>query len=161
MLRISVAPSGSTAIVKMAGEIESEDSAPTFTFMNDVILGRYDRVFVDLSECTDMDSTFMGMLLLIRERYVRDKGKFCLVNVGEQNMEALKLLGISKVIPTRRLALKEEPEFAGIDLSAFRSKENRIKIIEMTHRALAAANHRNAERFGSFLRLLEAEMADS
>ncbi len=68
--------------------------------------------------------------------------------------------GISEIVPTRRLALKEKPEFAGIDLSAFRSKENRIKIIQMAHRALAAANRQNAERFGSFLRLLESEMSE-
>ncbi len=160
MLQISVAPSGSTAIVRMAGEIEPEDSASAFSFMTEVILGKYDSVLVDLSQCKDMDSTFMGMLLLVREKYVRDKAGFCLINVGEQNLEALKLLGIPEIIPIKKLSLKERPEFARIDLAAFRRKKDRIRIIEMTHRALVAANRQNAERFGSFLRLLEAEMRE-
>ncbi len=159
-MQISVAPSGSTAIVRMAGGIESEDSASTFTFMTEVIVGKYDRVLIDLSQCRDMDSTFMGMLLLVWEKYVRDKAHFCLINVGEQNLEALKLLGIPEIISIRKLALKEKPEFAHVDLDSFRRKENRIRIIEMTHRALVAANRQNAERFGSFLRLLEAEMTE-
>lgn len=159
-MQISVAPSGSTAIVRMAGEIEPEDSASTFTFMTEVIVGKYDRVLIDLSQCRDMDSTFMGMLLLVWEKYVRDKAHFCLINVGEQNLEALKLLGIPEIISIRKLALKEKPEFAKIDLAAFRRKEDRIRIIEMAHRTLVAANRQNAERFGSFLRLLEAEMTE-
>jgi len=159
-LQISVAPSGSTAVVKMSGGIEPEDSAAAFTFMTEIILGKYDRVFVDLNQCKDMDSTFMGMLLLVGERYIRDKDHFCLVNVGEQNLEALKLLGIPEIVPIKKLALKEEPEFAQIDLATFRKKEDRIKIIEIAHRTLAAANRQNAERFGSFLRLLEAEMTE-
>lgn len=160
MLRISVAPSDSTAIVRMTGEIESEDSASAFTFMTEIIFGEYDRVLIDLNQCRDMDSTFMGMLLLMQEKYVRDEAHFCLVNVGKQNLEALELLGIAEIIPIRRLALEENLEFARIDLAAFRKKEDRIKIIKMAHRALAAANQQNAERFGSFLRLLDAEMTD-
>lgn len=161
MLRINVAPSGSTAIVKMAGKIESGDGPSAFAFMIEVILDNYNRVLVDLSECEDMDSTFMGMLLLIREKYVRDNADFYLINVGKQNLEALNLLGIPKIVPIKRLALEETLEWAQIDLAAFQKEENRIGIIEMAHRALTAANRQNAERFGSFLRLLEAEMSES
>ena len=161
MLLINVAPSGSAAIVKMAGKIESEDGPSSFAFMTEVIINNYDRVLIDLSECEEMDSTFMGMLLLVREKYIRDKADFYLINVSDQNMEALNLLGIPKVVPIKKLTLKEDLEWARIDLDSFRREGDRIAIIEMAHKALAAANAQNAEKFGSFLRLLEAEMSES
>jgi anti-sigma B factor antagonist len=161
VLRINVAPSGSSAIVKMAGKIESEDGPSAFTFMTEVILDDYNRVLLDLSECENMDSTFMGMLLLVQEKYVRDDADFCLINVSKQSMEALKLLGIPKMVPIKKLALEESPEWAEIDLTAFRREEDRMEIVKMAHQALAAANQQNAKRFGSFLRLLKAEMSES
>ncbi len=157
MLKISVAPSGSTAIIKMAGKVESRDNVSTFTVMNELILGEYDRILIDLSECSDMDSTFMGLLLLSYEKHVKGKGKFSLLNVGDDNMELLELLGITKIIPIKKMPLEKGLEFARIDLDVLQNKEDRVKIIEMAHRTLAAANEQNAERFKSFLRLLETE----
>ncbi len=156
-MQISIAPSGLTAIVKMKGKVESRDNVSAFTVMNELVLGEYDSILVDLSECGDMDSTFMGLLLLSYEKHTKEKGVFCLLNVGEKNMKLLDLLGIGKVIPVKKKHLEEGLEFAAIDLDVLQSKEDRVKIIEMAHRALAAANEQNAERFGSFLRLLDTE----
>ena len=158
MLQMSVAPSGATAIVKVSGNVEAGDSVSVFAVFNEVVVGEYTGAFVDLSACRDLDSTFIGMLLVMFEKYSRDEGDFCLINVGEQNRRALKMLGVSTMIPMRQLDLRERPEFVSIDMAAFScgSKE-KIEIMELAHRALVAADMENAEKFGSFLRLLDEE----
>ena len=160
MLRISVAPSGSTAIVKMSGSVEASDATTTFTFMKEIVLEKFNDVLVDLSECADMDSTLMGTLLVMHERHKRKKGKFCLINVGLDNKRALRLLGVPKVVPLRQMKLEKTPKFVPVDLRDFRGKpKDRIKVLQVAHQALVHADQENAKRFGSFLSLLEAELA--
>jgi anti-anti-sigma factor len=158
VLQISVAPSGATAIVRVSGNVEAGDSTSVFAMLNEVVVGEYDGAFLDLSRCRDLDSTFIGMLVFMCEKYSESRGDFCLVNVGDQNRKALKLLGVSTMIPIKEIRFREPPEFVSIDLAAFKQdSEEKIRIMELTHRALVAADKENAERFGSFLRLLESE----
>jgi anti-anti-sigma regulatory factor len=155
---MSVAPSGATAIVKVSGNVEAGDSVSLFAVFEEVVVGEYSGAFVDLSGCRDLDSTFIGMLLVMYEKYSGSKGDFCLVNVGTQNTRALQMLGVSTMIPMRDLRLSPPPEFVPIDLTAYTcdSKE-KIEIMELAHKALVAADRQNAQKFGSFLRLLDEE----
>jgi hypothetical protein len=106
-----------------------------------------------------MDSTFMGMLMHFYERVSKKGGSFLLINVGADNMRALKRLGISGIIPVRRIELKDPVQFVSMDLNAFhKTGDERIAMIKTAHEALVRANDENAKRFGPFLQLLEAEM---
>jgi anti-anti-sigma factor len=155
---MSVAPSGATAIVKVSGNVEAGDSVSLFAVFDEVVVGEYTGAFVDLSTCRDLDSTFIGMLLVMYEKYAKNKGDFCLVNVGSQNMRALQMLGVSAMIPTRDMELIPQPEFVPIDLTAFScGSKKKIEMMELAHKALVAADKENAEKFGSFLRLLDEE----
>ena len=118
----------------MAGKVESRDNVSTFTVMNELILGEDGRILVDLSECSDMDSTFMGLLLLSYEKHVKGKVKFSLLTVGDDNMELLELLRITKIIPIKKMPLEKGLEFARIDLDVLQNKEDRVKIIEMDYK---------------------------
>lgn len=158
MLQMSVAPSGATAIVKVSGSVEAGDSVSLFAVFDEVVVGEYTGAFVDLSTCRDLDSTFIGMLLVMFEKYAKNRGDFCLINVGDQNKRALQMLGVSTMIPMRQMELTRQPEFVPIDLTAFScGSTKKIEIIEIAHRALVAADRQNAEKFGSFLRLLDED----
>ncbi len=157
MLTASVAPAGTSAIIKISGSVEAKDSIAAYAFFREVIINDYEHVIVDLSDCRDMDSTFMGMLLVMHERFDQKHGSLCLTNPGRQNEDSLAQLGVTQIVPSKHLSLEGTPEAAQIDLTAFQNEEDRIEIMKIAHRALASANSRNAERFGSFLRLLDAE----
>jgi anti-anti-sigma factor len=161
VLQIKVAPSGATAIVRVSGRVEPGDSVSVYALLKEVLVGEYTGAIVDLNRCRNLDSTFIGMLVVLCDKCSRNDGEFCLANVGEQNRKALGLLGVSAMIPMKHLALDDTPEFVEIDLSAFsQGSKEKIRIMELAHRALVAADKENAERFGSFLRLLEAERSD-
>ncbi len=138
--------------------MEAGDSVSLFAVFDEVVVGEYTGAFVDLSTCRDLDSTFIGMLLVMFEKYAKNRGDFCLINVGDQNKRALQMLGVSTMIPMRQMELTRQPEFVPIDLTAFScGSTKKIEIIEIAHRALVAADRQNAEKFGSFLRLLDED----
>ena len=158
MLQISVAPSGATAIIRVSGHVEAGDSTSVFSLLNELVVDEYDGAFLDLGSCSDLDSTFIGMLVVLFEKYSRKNGEFYLINVGSRNLRSLQMLGVSTMIPMKELTFDNAPEYVSIELMDFRGDaEQKIEIMELTHRALVAADKQNEERFGSFLRLLESE----
>ena len=59
-----------------------------------------DKLIIDLSDCTFVDSTFMGVIVQAQRRLTKNQGELKLVLPAEQMKEFFKFAGITKVIET-------------------------------------------------------------
>ena len=61
-------------------------------------LSQADNVFIiDMDEATYMDSSALGMLLLLRDRIGGDKERVIITNVGDSVMEILKVANFDQL----------------------------------------------------------------
>ena len=58
----------------------------------------HNKIIVDLSDCTFIDSTFMGVIVQAQRRLIKNQGELKLVLPAEQMEEFFKFAGITRVI---------------------------------------------------------------
>lgn len=114
---------------------------------------------VDLKDCPGMDSTFMGTFIGLSATVKRRYGWFCLVNVSDENMRLLKMLGVLHMVSIHEGGLPAQPR-ESTTLYPTNDPYARQKQIHSAHRMLVDADPENVKRFGSFIKALEQEMAD-
>ncbi len=116
-------------------------------------------VCVDLSSCTGMDSTFMGLLAGSSARLRPHGGKLVVVNPTETGMKLLRLLGLSEVIPVLEGCELPSLQFVSLGGSATLSNRERMRLIQRAHQHLIALNDANKAKFAAFMTALEADLA--
>ena len=113
---------------------------------------------VDLSACTGMDSTFMGLLVGTAGALGATGGKVVVVNPTEAGLKLLAMLGITEVLPV--VSGCELPDLQFIDLDAqVTGTVARLDVIRKAHQSLSALNESNRAKFAAFLTALEADLA--
>jgi anti-sigma B factor antagonist len=121
---------------------------------------RGQRVIVDLSLCTGMDSTFMGTLTGISGRLSDSGGALHVIHAAGRNGELLRGLGLDEVFTVddaeERLPAVQAPECAALPKSDC-SRGERAQICLESHEALAAADQRNAVKFRDVIELMRGE----
>ncbi len=148
------APSGSFKIARSKDAIYvrvqglgNMNNSLTFKDFADRMQGEGYRAFViDLADCRGVDSTFMGILLGLRDGLV-------VVNASAHCRRQMESIGLHRVLKIQdeaaslpsALELKELPE-AEVDPVA------RLKLIMKAHQDLIAIDRKNEEKFGAFLR---------
>lgn len=112
---------------------------------------------VDLSACAGMDSTFMGTFIGLSTKVKNNFGWFCLVNVSDENLRLLKMLGVLHMVSIHE---GEFPAAEGESTLLYPTTDPyvRQKQIHSAHRLLLDADPENEKRFGPFIKALEQEM---
>lgn len=113
------------------------------------------RVLVDLSQCSGMDSTFVGTMLALREESAGKDCDLVFVNVSPQVRAALDQMGVSHVF---ELSDEKIPE-GNFSVLCDAAKAGRLdvdRLITITL-ALIKANPRLEEAFRPLLEQLQAE----
>ncbi len=160
-MHLRLAPAGRAALLKIAGSVESGDSVSLFSFLEANVFGRYKNLIIDLGECDNPDSTFMGTILVTYERQKEGNGAMCLINVKGSVRRSMELLGLLELLPTKDACVVPEVDFVDVDIPDTSGDiDEKVRVMRIAHKALAALNRRNEEQFGPFLRLLDMEMPD-
>ncbi len=133
-----------------------------FNFYNFILNMRdkdYRFIYIDLSECRGMDSTFMGMLVDIYRKYVQLNGNVWVSNPSEYALRQLTLLGISEVIEIRNYSKDNDLKFEdfSVDSTEFET-EDWLRFVKQSHENLVTIDSRNKDRFDKFLQTLQQEM---
>lgn len=134
--------------------------APTLhAFVESELKAGFSSFVIDLEQCTGMDSTFMGTFIGLSAEVKRNFGWFCLVNVSDDNMRLLQMLGVLHMVSVHE---GEFPPAAGEYTTLFPTNDPyvRQKQIHSAHRLLMDSHPENEKRFGPFIKALEAEMND-
>jgi len=124
--------------------------------------GRYCFV-IDMRECVNMDSTFMGILAGLAMRLKREGGRMAMINLSAASDEALMTLGLNKMITCYRDGAAPEGGeetcpgvMKGLDLSRGAPDSTRDVMIE-AHAELSGLSEGNAAKFKDVLILLRDE----
>ena len=123
--------------------------------------GHYNYI-IDLEECQQLDSTFMGTLVGIAQRCkTKKKGRLQVINVSESNKQLMENLGLDQVFPIQPIAagkkfplVDAEYSFVQITEAANASKESIEEIVRSAHEALVKDNQANAPKFQNLLEII-------
>ncbi len=119
--------------------------------------GKLLRLKVDLSSCTGMDSTFLGMLagaaLKMRKR---QGGETVLLNASGRNLELVQNLGLDRIVRLENLVESMDEAARSVGVGAASTGQ-----ILSAHKDLIEADPKNLEKFEDVIKYLSREAKDS
>lgn len=154
------------AVIRIEGRGSFKISPPMKQFIHQVIENNSaDRIVIDMSDCTGMDSTFMGVIAglacLIKSK--PDFG-FKLINLSDKNKKLLVTLGVDRVVNYSMASDKDADQqncaiCEGEELEAdFSNKLDAAKTTLEAHETLVDINPENYSKFKSVLEFLEDDV---
>ena len=128
------------------------------TFVESELRAGATSFIVDLASCRGMDSTFMGTFIGLSSEIKARLGWFCLANVSHDNLRLLKMLGVLHLVSIHEGGFPAPPGETAV-ISPTNDPYAKQNQIRQAHLLLMEADSANRERFGPFMRALEAEMS--
>ena len=147
------------AYVRALGLANMKNAPVLDAFLTSGADGHIQSVCVDLSACTGMDSTFMGLLVGSASRLRDAGGKLVIVNPTESNLRLLRTLGVADVVPVLEGCQLPTLEFVSLSGSSSLGTLQRMELVRRAHRNLMELNETNQAKFAAFLKALEADLA--
>jgi anti-anti-sigma regulatory factor len=156
-----------TAVIRVEGRGSFKVSPPMKQFIHQVIDARSaDRILIDMSDCSGMDSTFMGVLAGI-SCHIKSipTVTFKLINLSEKNQKLLITLGVDRVVDYSLSITGEEQELMTHPSDNiqtiepdFADKLEAAKTTLAAHETLADLNPENYAKFKSVLEFLQEDV---
>jgi anti-anti-sigma factor len=154
-----VARHGHVIYVRAVGLANMKNAPVLDAFLGAEVTEQVHTVCIDLSACTGMDSTFMGLLVGSQQRIRPNGGKLVIVNPAEGNLKLLQMLGVADVLPVLEGCELPVLEFVTLGGGANLSQVQRMELVKRAHQNLIALNDANKAKFAAFLQALEADLA--
>lgn len=148
--------------VRIEGKGSCHNSRELKAFVQDQVeTSGGQRVIVDLSSCTGMDSTFMGMLTCIAGKLEAAGGALHVIHAAGRNAELLRGLGLDEIftVDDNEEHLNESshaPQCTALPKEASTKAERKETSLEC-HEALVAADERNAPKFRDVIELMRGD----
>jgi hypothetical protein len=161
--RTEIAIVGKTVYLRPVGMATQQNSLGIPDFLGAMFRIGCRHVVFDLGCCTGMDSTFLGVVADAATSLPQTPGKTVLVlNAGERSLGLLRRIGLLPLVALHEgtACPPEALEFRQIDFVHFpRTEAERLTRIKDLLKKLAELNERNRRTFGSFIAMLEEELA--
>lgn len=149
-----VARSKDAVYIRVVGMGNMNNSATVKDFAERMGREGWKRFVIDLAECRGVDSTFMGILVSLRDGLV-------VVNAGAHCRKQLESVGLHRLLKIQEgqtpvpegLALCDLPD-ADVD------SITRLKLIMKAHQDLIAIDKANEAKFGAFLKDLAKNLGN-
>ena len=146
-------------ILRIYGKGDFINSQYVKDYIYNLLESENPEIIIDLSQCSTMDSTFMGTLAGISSKLMQKKlHKLILLNMNSHIEALLKNLGLLYILDSRN---KIEPpissEMKPIDMQEL-SKTNCIIHMIEAHEKLIEADSKNEVKFESVLNLLKKKL---
>jgi anti-anti-sigma factor len=156
-----------TAVIRVEGRGSFKVSPPMKQFIHQVINNRTaDTILIEMSRCTGMDSTFMGVIAGIA-CCVKSKPhlNFELVNVSERNKKLMSTLGVDRVVNYSMTTTPEQSDLLsqlGVDNQTLEAgpsdKLEAAKTTLEAHETLVDIHPENFQKFKSVLEYLQDDV---
>ncbi|MBL4847007.1 MAG: STAS domain-containing protein [Planctomycetes bacterium] len=156
-----IARSDNAIYVRVEGLGSMNNASALDAFAEREIEDGAEQFILDLSDCTGVDSTFMGTLLGLSNR-VRDLSETAgvvLINVDDHAYKQLSGVGVDAFVTLVQGKSKLPSKLRLTQLSTEPvSDRERLKLMVRAHKDLVAADSRNEAKFGAFLSAIVAEL---
>ena len=148
-------------LIKVEGNATMHNSLLFKGIVDEMLEKKVKEFIIDLSQCTGMDSTFIGVLggiASLSEKSKETSPKIIVINLTPYLRNLLDSLGISEI-----LTIKNNIEVPNIATKAIQAKspyqdtKKRMTLIKEAHEYLVSLNEKNKKLFQDFLDMLEAE----
>lgn len=156
-----------TALLRVQGRGSFKVSPPMKQFIHQVIhTVSADRILIEMSNCSGMDSTFMGVVAGIA-CYIKSKPEFSfkLINLSEKNKKLLVTLGVDRVVDYSLSASEEEQDILNRLIGSSQTLEtdtsNKLDTAKSTleaHETLVDIKPDNLGKFKSVLEYLQDDV---
>ena len=148
--------------VKVEGRGTFQNSAGLKEFVKQMIQRGYRDFVVDLRDCEQMDSTFMGTLAGWLSGFASGQGGLRTINVNDRNCGLLSSLGLDQLFHVVGATSSEASEPQDLDLheavpKKMDHKEQKQAVLE-AHEALVEADAANAVKFRDVLEFMRHEL---
>ncbi len=147
-----------TLFVRVYGLANLKNAPVLSAFLEEEITDGVVGVYVDLSECKGMDSTFMGTLVGTSNKLEVAGGGLVIANPSDHNEKLLDMLGVTAVIPVRSDVTVPDTDFVPLDCDKDLSKDQRSNVIRLAHEHLIKISSENKEKFQPIIDAFNKEM---
>jgi anti-anti-sigma factor len=154
-----VARDGGTVVIRAHGLANMKNAPMLDAFLGDVVQQEVSMVCVDLSACTGMDSTFMGLLVGRCQQFAGKNARLVIVNPTPSGHRLLGMLGLDQVIPVIACEQKTDLRFVTLEAADAVPPRERLELIRRAHEDLAGLSDANQGKFAAFLAALERDLA--
>ncbi len=152
---LSVGIKGDVVLIIATGEMRANDCLAMNEFLLPYLDNVYERkkIFIDLSRCEYMDSTFIGVIVALTKKC---KANLCdsirIVNPSEMAILCMrKLAGINEIMVIQNPELEDIPVFRlASDPASFSSRKN-VELMFDAHQALSQLSEENRNQFHDLL----------
>ena len=114
-------------------------------------------VSIDLSECTGMDSTFMGILAMLALKIKNNKQSALIANANEDNKKLLDGLGLNKLFEYIETPADEQHNWEKEEEKDTSFKENAETVLQ-AHKTLMETDITNVDKFKNVVEQVEKEL---
>jgi anti-anti-sigma factor len=156
----SAARSGAFVYIRAHG-LSNMKTAPVLdAFLRNEVADGANEVFIDLADCSGMDSTFMGTLVGFAQTMRELGGRLVVVNPGGNNMRLLETLGVTTVLPVLESSALDavDLQLEPLEVNPSQSSSQRMAMIRRAHENLVKLNDGNEIKFRPFLQALQADL---
>ncbi len=143
--------------VKVEGRANFECSPPLRNFANCIDEHECKGIFIDLSGCIGMDSTFMGILALIGLKTRKFGSVTNIVNASESNQKLLNGLGLQKIFNYMTLS-EIEAQQRWVDAGSSSDKKEKAETVLEAHETLMEVDNKNVQKFKNVVDFVKKDL---
>lgn len=157
-----VNPYDDPVILRVRGKASFLNSAPVKELLDELVNRQQkSRFVIDFSECTGMDSTFLGILagLGISMMKREPKGSVVVCNLGERNLELIENLGLHRLLTVDSGDVEiPESEMQGLRKGEALTDIENARLVLNAHKNLAEADSSNKAKFQDVIAFLKNQI---
>ncbi|MCP4179381.1 MAG: STAS domain-containing protein [bacterium] len=140
--------------IKVEGRATFECSPPLKNFSKNISAELIKNIFIDLGECTWMDSTFMGTLAIIGLKAKNSNVHVEIINSDRKNLDLLKELGIDTLFVFNNCFDSCENKWNCL----VDGSEDIAQTVLNAHEALIEIDESNTPKFSKVVELIKEDL---
>jgi anti-sigma B factor antagonist len=160
--KISVARFAEGVTVRVEGPGTMSESRVVHAFAEQVLTENDQRVLVDLSSCSYLDSTFLGGLVSLHKRHggrEESERRFSIYAPAEQRRQLFSVSRLDQLLPfAEQLPAGQGEQDLSLQVEPYASKEDLARYVVECHRRLAELGGDEAPAFRGVADALESEL---
>ena len=157
-----VNPYDDPVILRIRGKASFLNSAPVKDLLDELVNRQQKTRFViDFSECSGMDSTFLGILagLGISMMKLNPKGSVVLCNLSERNLELIENLGLHRLLVVDKSNIDlPDSGMEGLEKGEALTQAENARLVLKAHQNLTEADASNKAKFQDVIAFLKNQI---
>lgn len=148
--------------VKVEGRANLECSSPLKNFGENIIPGAFSKITFDMSECSWMDSTFMGTLAMLGLKSKKAGVSIEMHNMSPKNMDLIRDLGIDVLFKFEDTTNSSQSSANWTNITSSQpSQQSTAETILAAHETLVQVDDSNAQKFGKVIEMVKKDLEES